>query len=78
MDKVKMIWDFRGPNALHIASHHIIHLDEFIDAENIPNAHTGKTEVTENYSMAYLVVPATYTDELRKKLKPHRGQRYNP
>jgi len=73
-----MIWDFRGPNAEKIAMHHIIHLNEFIVAEELPDSHTGKTPVTEMYCIAYLVVPANYTQELRKKLKPHRGQRIIP
>jgi len=27
--KIKLIWDFRGPEALEIARHHVVHLEEF-------------------------------------------------
>ena len=35
MRKLKLIWDFRGPDALKIAQHHEIHLKEFIAIEKL-------------------------------------------
>ena len=33
--KIKLIWDFRGPEALEIAKHHVIHLEEFAKKEDL-------------------------------------------
>ena len=33
MRNLKLIWDFRGPEALRIAQHHEIHLKEYIQQE---------------------------------------------
>lgn len=76
--QVKLIWDFRGPNAAPIASHHAKHLDEFVVAEGIENAITGTEIVTEMHHAAYLVVETSLMDSLRKTLKPDRGQYYTP
>ena len=34
--KIKLLWDFRGPDALETAKHHTIHLKEFAAIENLP------------------------------------------
>ena len=73
-----MIWDFRGPNAKRTAEHHRIHLDDFIQMEKLNQCNTGLEEVSDNYTMAYLVVPKDMVPALRQQLKPHRGQIHNP
>ena len=30
--RLKLIWDFRGPDAKHIAEHHAIHLREYVES----------------------------------------------
>ena len=35
MEKIKLIWNFRGPDAAKIAEHHEIHLKEYIQIEKI-------------------------------------------
>ena len=35
MRKIKLLWDFRGPDALETAKHHTIHLKEFAAMENL-------------------------------------------
>ena len=75
---IKLIWDFRGPNAVPIAEHHVVHLKEFADAEQI-NPYLCATEViSEMHHIAYLVVEKEHMDSLRERLKPNRGQVYNP
>ena len=37
MKRVKLIWDFRGPNATKIAEHHDIHLKEYIKKNGLDN-----------------------------------------
>lgn len=78
MNQVKMIWDFRGPNAEPIARHHEIHLKEFMENEKVLEAFTGIEFVSEFYSIAYMVVPQEAVTRLRPLLKPHRGQIYTP
>ena len=76
MERVKMIWDFRGPNAQQIAEHHKIHLDEFIEIKNLKDTFTATECVSDMYCMAFMIVPSPEVDALRKILHPHRGQRY--
>lgn len=78
MERVKLIWDFRGPNAAPIAKHHVIHLEDFAHAQNLQNYFCEVEAVSEMHYMAIMVVETSYMNELRERLKPHRGQRYNP
>jgi hypothetical protein len=76
MDRVKMIWDFRGPNAQPIAEHHVIHLNEFITIEGLKHILTGTETISEMHHTAYMVVLKNDVENLRRTLKPHRGQIY--
>ena len=76
MERVKMIWDFRGPNAQKIAEHHKIHLDEFILKEKLKDIITGTEILSEMHHTAIMIVYPNDVDALRAILKPHRGQRY--
>ena len=76
MERVKMIWDFRGPNAQKIAAHHKIHLDEFIQKEKLKDIITGTEIISEMHHTAIMIVYPNDVMALRAILKPHRGQRY--
>ncbi len=76
MERVKMIWDFRGPNAQPIAEHHEIHLKEFISSEALKDIPTGTEAISEMHYTAYMIVTKNDVDYLRNRLKPHRGQIY--
>lgn len=76
-ERIKLIWDFRGPNAKHIATHHIKHLDEFAQAENLKNSFTGQEEMTPMHHIAFMVVEKALMNTLRERLKPTRGQLYD-
>lgn len=78
MRKLKLIWDFRGPNAIKTAQHHEIHLKEFIQRENLDITITGCENLSELHAIAYLVVQEQDMKPIRDVLKPHRGQVYNP
>lgn len=78
MKKVKMIWEFRGPNAYPTANHHEKHLKEFLESESIEDAFTGTEHLSPVYYQAFLVVPEKHMHDLRLRLKPHRGQWYTP
>jgi len=74
--KLKLIWDFRGPDAQKTAEHHEIHLKEFIQKEKLENEITGVMKIDDLYSLAYLVVNESEMISVRDALKPHRGEWY--
>lgn len=74
MRKLKLIWDFKGPEGIKIAEHHAIHLNEFIEAENYKNLTTGFEALNDFHAIAFLITPEEQMRPLRDALKPHRGQ----
>ena len=76
-ERVKLIWDFRGPNAQPIAIHHAKHLAEFAETENLQNTIFGNEEITPMHHIAFLVVEKNMMNTLRETLKPTRGQIYD-
>lgn len=74
--KLKLIWDFKGPDAERIAQHHAIHLKEYIQEANLKLNITGYEQVSEAHTIAYLVVYKSEMPGVRDALKPHRGQAY--
>ncbi|MGK0377664.1 hypothetical protein [Patiriisocius sp. Uisw_017] len=76
-ERIKLIWDFRGPNATPIATHHVKHLEEFSITEGLENTLCATENITEMHTIAYMVVGKEHMDDLRERLKPNRGQMYN-
>lgn len=76
MRKLKLIWDFRGPDALKIAEHHEKHLKEFIVIQNTSLNITGFEQLNDMHSIAFMVVEENEMKPIRDALKPHRGQLY--
>ncbi len=74
--QIKLIWDFRGPDAAKTAEHHEIHLKEYIEMEKIAVEITGVKTYSDSYSIAYIVVPESLMIQVRDALKPHRGELY--
>lgn len=74
--KIKLIWDFRGPEAYKTAEHHEKHLKEFITAEELPLNITGHNQINEMHSVAFMVVTDEHMITVRDMLKPHRGELY--
>lgn len=77
MRQLKLIWDFRGPDALKIAEHHEIHLKDYIKIENLNLNITGFEALNELHAIAFLVVNENEMKPIRDALKPHRGQVYS-
>jgi hypothetical protein len=71
--QLKLIWDFRGPDAELIAKHHEIHLKEFFQIEAKTHFGIGVETLTEMHSIAYVIVSETDMKPVRDALKPHRG-----
>lgn len=76
MRKLKLIWDFHGPDALKIAEHHEIHLKEYIITEKLTLNITGFEPINQLHAIAFLVVHENNMKPVRDILKPHRGQVY--
>ena len=76
MRKLKLIWDFRGPDALKVAEHHEIHLKEYISIEKLIINITGFHAINEFHAIAFMVVNDAEMKPVRDALKPHRGQFY--
>ena len=72
--KIKLIWDFRGPDALEIAKHHCVHLNEFSEKENLKQYEINTDQISEMYSIAYITVDESELIIYRDALKPHRGE----
>ncbi len=72
--KLKLIWDFYGPDASPTAKHHEIHLKQFIERDQLKNNITGFIDVEPNYAVAFLVVDESEMIAVRDALKPHRGE----
>ncbi len=73
-NKIKLIWDFRGPAASQTAAHHKIHLKEFCDKEAYNDVEVGTKEISETYCLAYLIVSKEQMLVFRDALRPHRGE----
>jgi len=74
-EKIKLIWDFRGPNAAPTATHHTIHLKEFCEKEKYLELDIGTSLISEMHSTAYVVVPKDLMIVFRDALRPHRGEK---
>lgn len=73
MRKLKLIWDFRGPDAKKIAEHHEIHLKEYIVNKSISVEKTGVETITDLHTIAFMVIDEIDMKPIRDALKPQRG-----
>jgi len=76
MTRIKLIWDFRSPDAKPIAEHHVKHIKEYIIQKNVDCDITGVEDLSDMYSIAYMVVKEEDMRPIRDVLKPHRGKYY--
>ncbi|MGB5648348.1 hypothetical protein [Muriicola sp.] len=74
--KIKLLWDFRGPDASETAKHHARHLADFIKKESLALNITGYADITTLHSVAYMVVEEIKMMQIRDALLPHRGEVY--
>ncbi len=75
--RLKLIWDFHGPDAERTAQHHAIHLKEFLVKNEFPLNISGFERLSERHFIAYLVIEEKLMPQVRDALRPHRGQLYN-
>ena len=72
--KIKLLWDFRGPDAKETAKHHTIHLKEFATIENLTFHEIAIQEKNEMLFSAFITVDEKDMKTYRDALKPHRGE----
>ena len=72
--KIKLLWDFRGPDALETAKHHTIHLKEFAAIENLKFHEIDIKGLNPMLCTAFIVVNESDMKVYRDALKPHRGE----
>lgn len=78
MKYLKLIWDFKGPDAQLTANHHLIHLKEYVNLNEINCPESDVENLAINHTIAYIVVEETDMPQVRDRLKPHRGQLWQP
>lgn len=76
--RTKLIWDFRGPDAKHIAEHHAKHLKEFAQARKLNNFSCSVEERTPMLASASLEVEENESQPVQAALRPHRIITLNP
>ncbi|MDA0974095.1 MAG: hypothetical protein O2867_10230 [Bacteroidetes bacterium] len=73
MERIRMIWDFRGPDAELTAAHHARHLKEFCDKEAITHyGHGHQLEQGQHYT-AYVIIDKGDMIPVRDALRPVRA-----
>lgn len=77
-EQIELIWEFRGPHAEKTAAHHLIHLKEFAQLEDIPAQQLKQIRMTPVFQQVIWVVDRSLMDDLRTRLKPHRGRIHQP
>ena len=71
--RIKLIWDFRGPDAKEIAEHHAIHLQEFAIREKLSRKEIDCEFGNDSHWMACMTVSEEEMIKVRDALRPHRG-----
>tara|TARA_B100000214_G_C23542958_1_gene434860 strand:- start:76 stop:312 length:237 start_codon:yes stop_codon:yes gene_type:complete len=71
--KIKLIWQFSGTNAIKIADHHLVHLNEYILQHDIDVIDKGTELINEFSSVSFIIIDNDLVEKLRVVLKPHKG-----
>lgn len=70
---IKLIWEFRGKDALKTAEHHEIHLGEYAQENQLKHV-LGVTVLDENHAMAYLAIEEAFMLKVRDALLPQTAE----
>ena len=71
---IKLVWEFRGMDALGTAKHHIIHLDEFAKREKLSFYETDIEVFSDMFVIAFLKTEETDAQRIYSMIKPDRGE----
>ena len=69
--KIKLIWDFRGPDSEQIARHYLQHLKE--SPLYSPQQTVGVESISEFHCIAYMIIQESEIPRFRDALRPHRA-----
>jgi len=72
-NKIRLVWDFRGADALKTAEHQLTHLVEFMIKENISCLEKSLEQISELQSICWIIIKESNLDFVKKRLKPNRG-----
>jgi hypothetical protein len=71
---IKLVWEFRGQDALGTAEHHIIHLKEFAIKEKLSFYESEIEKISELFVIAFLKVEEPDAQRIYGLVKPDRGE----
>ena len=54
--KIKLIWQFSGMEALKIADHHLVHLNEYIQREDVVVIDRGTELINEFSASSFIII----------------------
>jgi hypothetical protein len=74
MEKIKLIWDFRGPASPQTAAHFKIHLLEYFASEKMLITESGVESINEYHHYTYAVIDKQNLEVIKSALKPTRAQ----
>ena len=72
-NKIKLVWQFSGMDALKIADHHLVHLNEYLQRECMVVIDRGTELINEFSAISFIIVNNPSVEKLRIDLKPHKG-----
>lgn len=72
--KIRLIWDFRGPEAQRIAEHHSVHLKEYALKTDLEHEPCAAEQCAAYHSIAFMTVNEGDMLAVRDALKPHRAE----
>ena len=68
----KLIWQLSGMDAHKIAEHHMVHLMEYMQSNDIVVLDKGIELISEFSAISYVIVNRTFVENIRINLKPHK------
>lgn len=71
--KIRLLWDFRGPDANETAKHHAIHLKEFAENRKLPYLEVSTIVQNPYFTCAYIIIYESELSIYKDALKPDRG-----
>ena len=74
MEKIKLMWDFRGHDGKNTAIHQEKHLKEFFEIENKQLFESGYETLNELHHIAFIIILREDLNEIKLKLRPNRGE----
>ena len=71
--RVKLVWKFFGVDSSRTAEHHLQHLNEYIQKEDIDVLERSTQLINDVSAISYIIVLDEFVEKLRRDLKPHQG-----